>query len=125
VEPLAFYSVAATVIPVLLIALVFQAKLTDPKPQHPIVALILGVLLAVSIVSEVATLKALSTGQPTHAEHLFAVIGLFVAGFALTYVPIVTLVGEEGEIRSRTQNGAWLAITVLVWVPAIVAAFAF
>jgi len=126
-DPLAFYGVAATIIPVLLIALVFQAKGFDlPEPQAPIVAPVVGSLvLAFAVVGEIAALKALSTRHPTHYEHLFAVVGLFTTGFAMLYFAISELVGHEGRIETQEERRPLAFVTLFVVIAAVIAVAAF
>ena len=126
-DPLAFYSVAATVIPVLLIALVFQAKGFDlPEPQAPILAPVVGSLvLAFAVVGEIAALKALSTRHPTHDQHVFAVVGLFTIGFAVLYFAISELVGHGGRIETQGERRAFASVMLFVVVAAVIAVTAF
>jgi hypothetical protein len=127
-DPLAFYTVAATIIPVLFLALVYQAKYFQPeeKPYSLLslfqVYLALGTMV-VAAAGEVAALHTLETQHPTLGAQQGVSIALIIFGTALLSEPVLSVIGrwpdlpgERWHTKSRTIMALWLGI---VWFFAI------
>ena len=81
-NPLQFYATAATVIPVFVLAGLYQAnvkEIFDPAIRY----LGLAVFLAVAVIGEVSALHVLSTRHPTTSAKSGTAIGLEVSGVLL------------------------------------------
>ena len=112
-DPLAFYEVAATVLPVLLLALIFQVNFLEKSPQplvrrfydkvgksadDPLTLRLLNfsnalrgsgdamftiAVLAFGLVGEVVALNALATRRPTDTSREVIAVGLWLTGMAI------------------------------------------
>ncbi len=79
-DPLAFYTVAATIIPVLFLALVYQTSTFSTESATWWGGRVFVALLAVTagVIGEVSALHVLSTQQPTTAAKHTSSIGLLL-----------------------------------------------
>jgi hypothetical protein len=106
-DPLAFYTVAATIIPVLFIAAVFEARFLEPPPHRrdknpertiDLTDLLTGVvLLGFGILGEAASLEVLSTRRPSTHGHAAAVLALIVLAFGVIATPVTSAIRPIAE----------------------------
>ncbi len=109
-DPLAFYDVAATVIPVFVLAGLYQANIESLfDPAIRFVALL--VFLVAALIGEVSALHALSTGQPTSSTKSGAALGLEVSGGLLVLAPLV-----EAFQRFTSAHKKLFDHAVLFWI---------
>jgi len=105
-DPLEFYNVAATIMPVLFLALVYQANVVKDERESPMRRLSYTyIFVASAAVAEIASLRVLATQHPSpHAEGV-VVVGLIYIGIALVSEPLtdaIALVAKHHELgRSR------------------------
>lgn len=88
-DQLAFYSVAATVIPVFVLSGLYQANVIESLSDPAIRFAALLVFLAVALIGEVSVLHALSTRHPTSSTKSGAALGLEVDGVLLVLAPLI------------------------------------
>ena len=117
-DPLAFYEVAATIIPVLFIAMLFEVKLLEPfvppgaeKPPTDLPEYLMGVVfLAFGIFGEVASLEVLATQRPSTAAHGAAVAALVILTVGVIARPMTS------AIRPMTQAKGVVVAILLVFL---------
>ena len=105
-DPLAFFSVIATIVPVLFLAIVYQAQFHRTEVGFgPILRLFVGATaVAYGLTSEIISLHVLARGYPVAKDHLYTLAGLgFLALFVLVD-PIVWLVRGSAEIRAGAED---------------------
>lgn len=119
-DPLAFYTVAATIIPVLFASLVFEAKALDPSDTErwpPF--LIAAAVVLFALAGEVAALKVLGTQHPTKEAHALSVLALATTATALVTLPLAKAGARLTE--GNPNKIGLLALTIFVVIGAGVA----
>jgi hypothetical protein len=108
-HPIDFYAVTATIIPVLYIAVLLEARIFElgPIEERPTGFALATVLTCVAVAGEAAALKTLWTGD-TASENAegFIVTALLMLGVALVTLPLMQIVAPEMVIRTRVQGFA-------------------
>ncbi len=104
-DPLAFYQVTATVIPVLLLALIYQSRFlpTAPRAAQYVIG---GLGAAFAVSGEVLSLRALVTGT-AHYTQANVEASLAVLGAAVLIDPLI--LAGRGLIQASTGWGMWTA----------------
>jgi hypothetical protein len=84
-DPLAFYEVAATVIPVLLLALIFQSNVIEKFSENDSTArlLLAPFYFGVALFGEASALHALVSQHPTQGAQARSVVSLLLLGIWL------------------------------------------
>jgi arginine exporter protein ArgO len=117
-DPLAFYSVAATVIPLLFITLVFEAKALAPDEDAPErwteLATAVGIV-AFALGGEVAALKVLLTQHPSAAAQSTIVGSLLLTSFGVLFRPLAALIRP----MVREDKRPWKAILLVLGAMAV------
>lgn len=118
-NPLAFYSAAATVIPLLYVALVYQARLferaTQPRPARFWYAYAAAFIVATG---ELTAFHVLSTEHPTPGQkHLVADV-LLILGVSLLVQPVAG--AAEDRTGGTRSASAWYAMAAINAVLGIV-----
>jgi hypothetical protein len=113
-----FYSIAAQVIPLLFVALVFQLRYLDlntaKTPPWPLLQLIVLVSLASG---EAAALYALYSGKSDAAIRVLTVAGLGLPGLIVWYPAMDAVLSPLTErFRTRTSLGENVLFFVLIIV---------
>jgi hypothetical protein len=114
-SPLAFYSAAATVIPVLFLALVYQTRyLRRPESHHRWLPLFQSWVavsaMLVAAAGEVAALHVLETQTPTLKDQHTVAITLILFGTAVVIEPVVAALQD---LRDEDE-GPDIALGVIV-----------
>jgi hypothetical protein len=97
-----FYTVAATVLPLLLITLVFQLRLVDTQAyaRGGYVVVKLLVLVAIGL-GETVALRALYAGTDSHSERVIVAVGLAISGWMVWLTPVLVILGDLENRYSR------------------------
>lgn len=99
-DPLAFYEIAATVIPVLFLAIVYQARVVRRVPS----AMRFGAAQLpglVALVGEIDAFQVLANRQPSlHAQHGISAV-LLVLGLIIVAEPLVPVLPHNNEIANE------------------------
>jgi hypothetical protein len=94
-----FYVVAATVLPLLFITLIFQLRLADTRAYkrggYPLMKLL--VLVAIGL-GEVVALRALYNGTDSHTQRIIVAVALAVSGWIVWFTPVLVIL-EDFENR--------------------------
>ena len=116
-DPLTFYAVAATIIPVLYLAFVFQTRYfqqvreaTESSKgqdraehlQFPIIAALLG---------EIAAMSVLATQHPTDDARRITSVALVVLGALLVMEPLLVLVKPLDDSADELGWSPWLRLS--------------
>lgn len=90
-----FYVVAATVLPLLFITLIFQLRLADTKAYtrggYPLIKLL--VLVAIGL-GEVVALQALYNGTDCHTQRVIVAVALAISGWMVWFTPVLVILGD-------------------------------
>ncbi len=97
-DPLAFYSVAATIIPVLVIAVLYQANVLE-LVSGPARFLLAYVVTAVAAFGEAATLGVLSQQVPKVTSQRQAATAILVLGISMITQPLLNSVDQNYRAR--------------------------
>jgi hypothetical protein len=116
-DPLTFYSVSATVIPVLFITLVFQAKAFHPPHEGVFVVFpIATLIMALTIMGEVEALKVLHNGHATETAGTFVYLALSSLALGIVTALQLDLVAPDTRvIENRAQSIALLVSDVVIF----------
>jgi hypothetical protein len=134
-DPLSFYVVTATVIPVLLIAMVFEAKALEPfrkakrsdvgdgklakvAIQTDAFSEIFGgiVILTAGITGEAASLRVLALQEPSTTARYYATGALIFLVFGVVARPVIRAIQVLEPTLFRVV--VYVGILVLLWVGA-------
>jgi hypothetical protein len=120
-DPLAFYSVAATVLPVFFLALIYQANVIDENPfkMSPassrtdrsgrligliVPTLLTAVILLYAVFGEFVALHVLATRTPHELEKAMVGTGLYASGLTLAFQRLILAV-ENSEAQGPRPDG--------------------
>lgn len=123
-DPLAFYSTAAVVIPVLFLALVYQTRyFRETEQPYSVLSffqfwLALGAMV-VAAVGETAAMHVLETQHPTLGYRQAAGVALIVLGTAVMSEPALAVIGRwrdfPGEPCYKSRTVVLIMWIVLIW----------
>jgi hypothetical protein len=130
-DPLAFYDVAATILPVLFLALIYQANFLENSPWRlvraeidnlfrsprlrasakwmlgPNEAMLIACVLLYGVFGEFYAMHVLSTGRPSHEAKPIIGLALYLCGVTLVVQSLLKMAEARavrlGTGRSRTQ----------------------
>jgi SAM-dependent methyltransferase len=109
-DPLAFYEVAATIIPVLFLGLIYQADVLERGPlffsddPHPAMTALYNLgPLVFGFVGEVVALHVLAVRVPTHLDAQFVALGIYETGLVLVFHRAILRV-EAAEAKQATPS---------------------
>ena len=119
-DPLAFYEITATVVPLLFVGIVFQARAIDPEDWPKGRLGLAGILVVLATISsEAAALRVLSLQHPTHgAQTLIVVCALFLV-FALLVNPVGEAIIEPLLEEIRGLSNFWVEVLAALALAAI------
>lgn len=114
---LAFYQAASTLIPVFVLALMFQARyLGRDEPsatEHRAGAFASLAVIALAIAGEIAALHVLSTGRPSETSHRTIVYALGFLGFAFWIATIARVLAPAPPHDASSRDKA-IAVALVV-----------
>jgi hypothetical protein len=119
-DPLTYYAVIATIIPVLFLALVYQSGVSEQfrwrSPAHywPI---FVAVVCGLAALSEGSALVVLASGHPTKGQQVTGALGVVALGLYL----FGSILGEAIARLPDQRKPRWEQALVLTIVGAIVA----
>ncbi len=102
-DPLAYYSVTATIIPVLFLALIYQTKNLQEhlkKSGHAAATYALTYVL-VAVAGETASLHVLATRNPTEKANSVILYSLVLLGGLVASAPLVEYVPKAFQTEKR------------------------
>ena len=127
-DPLAFYVVAATIIPVLFLALIYQSQLLESREfdDSPITRAIVVVVVSVlAVQSEYQALLALATGVGSNDRIYGAATGVMAVGVALVLGIVLQALENVSNEQARERFRNWAGTGAIVWFLAGVATLLF
>ena len=108
-DPLAFYTVAATIIPVLFLALIYEAKVLDLLGRFTRLYVAEGVGV-VAVTAEAWALDILASQQPSaHAARSIAAV-MLIMGIAVVVQPMLGALDTDLAARKRELAALGLAL---------------
>jgi hypothetical protein len=125
-EPLLFYATAATVLPVLYIAMVYQVRYFEGGYPALYKLLVIALYGAIIAVAEIVCFRVLANQEPSHDARSRVIGGLALVGVGLISPPILRMASELRDeypnIKSGLVTGAVILANILVNVMAYLAA---
>lgn len=131
-DPLAFYSVAATVLPVFFLALVYQANIIDKSPfKMPPTAsrlprfrriatfgppLAAAGVLFYAVVGEFLALHVLATRVPSEIDKTYIGLGLYASGITLAFQRLLLTVESRETGRGLSEPGVMLQLVEMAFL---------
>ncbi len=131
-DPLAFYSVSATVLPVFFLALVYQANIIDkapfkmPSAPHRLKRFERVIALAPPLISagvlfyavfgEFFALHILATRTPREIDKTYIGLGLYASGITLAFQRLVLVVENRETKRGLSEPGMMLRLVELAFL---------
>lgn len=132
-DPLAFYSTAATIIPVLFLALVYQTRyFRETEQPYSVLSLFqfclaLGAMV-VAVLGEVDAMHVLETQHPTVGYRQAAGVALIVLGTAVLSEPVLAVIGRwhdsPGEPWYRRRATLLTLWVIFIWSFAVLGVLA-
>jgi hypothetical protein len=113
-----FYVVAATVIPVLFLAVIYQANVMDAYRRISAVYMLSAgwILLAFTVWGEIGALHVLSSGHASTNSRSFTVGGLLFLGITLTGAQLTEIARELAKAHPNRLGQFTLALVSIVVV---------
>jgi hypothetical protein len=97
-----FYVVAATVLPLLFITLIFQLRLADTQAYTRGGYLLVKLLVLAAIgLGEVVALQALYNGTDSHTQRLMVAVGLAISGWMVWFTPVLVILDDSEKRYPR------------------------
>jgi hypothetical protein len=130
-DPLDFYVVGATVIPVLYLGLIYQARILDQKlfPLSGIptkrqadrvarwmsVVALLGLVVLLDFLGELAACQALAQGHPSTSREQMVAVAIFNSGLLLAGQNVLAVIAREakGKLLIRWATLAIAAVGLI------------
>jgi hypothetical protein len=113
---LAFYQTTATIVPVLLLALLVQARIVDPARSKRFSEIVgLFVLVPFAAIAEIISLGALLTGRSARGDAELVGLLLAVMGFAVPWPILGSLIkawSQERTILGKGDRQRWVGAPI-------------
>jgi NADH:ubiquinone oxidoreductase subunit 6 (subunit J) len=112
-DQLALYSVVATIIPVLYIAVLYQSRLFEIVRRVQYAQLVAAVVIALlAVIGEIASLSALVSQEPNDPERLGSLVAVSALGTYVLSIPMLIGAAELSHHRQRLMAAAAVAVTM-------------
>jgi hypothetical protein len=114
-DPLEFYNVAATIMPVLFLALVYQANVVKDERESPVSRLSYTyIFVASAAVAEITSLRVLATQHASTRAEGVVVVGLVYIGIALVSEPLTDAIALVAKHHKLGKSRALLLTLAVI-----------